>query len=134
MSCRLNLLNRDSTSILVRTVYSTLLKTTGVHSVNCRFPSATTRALGISSGVLLGGAVSLVTAGKCALKGVSTAIYTRHPGLGPRIPTVGRYLTGIVNMRRSRVSVGTAAARGLNFAKEVRKVSTCTAMLVMGTW
>lgn len=76
----------------------------------------------------------LVTAGNCSIDGVSTAIYTRHPGLGTRVPRVRHALTAIVNVSRSSVSVGTAAARGLNFANERRNVSTCTAILVIGRW
>lgn len=116
--------------MLIRTVYSTLLNTTGVHSVNCRFPSGTNRCGGVSDGVLLGGAIRLVTTGNCRVNGVSTAVYTRHPGLGTRVPSVRRILTRIVKVSTSSVSVGTAAARGLNFAKQRRNVSTCTAILV----
>ncbi len=84
----------------------------------------------MSDGVLLHGAIRLVTKGNCRIRGVSTAIYTRQPGLGTRVPTVRTYLTRIVNVSRSSISVGTAAARGLNFANHRRNVSTCTAMLV----
>lgn len=130
---RLKLLKRSSTSILVRTVYSTLLKTTGVHSVNCRFPSATNRFGGVSDGVLLTRAISLVTTGKCGMNGISTAVYTRHPGLGTQVPRVRLMLTRLVKVSISSISMGTAAARGLKFANERRNVSTCTAMLVRGT-
>lgn len=131
---RLKLLNRSSTSILIRTVVSTLLNTTTLNSVKGLFPSAS-RGCGNTSDVLLLGRIyHLLTRCGCEVIGVSSAIVTRRPGLGPRVSRVEGGVTGTYKVSVSLIDIGTAARRGLNFANELRNVSTRTIYLVRRCW
>ncbi len=128
--CRGKLLKRDSTSILLRTVDSTLLNTTTLNSVNGRFPSDDGRFLGVSDQVLLEGIIYLLGRGNCGVNGVSTAMVTRGPGVSPRVTRVHQGVTRSYNIALSGVGIGTAARRKLNFANGLLKVSTRTIYVV----
>lgn len=130
--CRGNLLKRSSTSIVLRTMVSTLLKTTTLKSVNLRFPSASPGCGNTSDVGLLRRMNKLLRRGKCIVRGVSTAVVTRHPGVHPRVSRVQRGVTGTLGVSISRVGMGTAARRNLNFAKDNRKVSSRTVYTVRG--
>lgn len=116
--------------MLVRTIVSTLLKTTTLNSVKGRFPSASPTCGKVSDVLLLRRIAGLLERRRCRVKGVSTAVVTRGPGVTPRVPRVETGVTGTVKVGRSRLGVGTAARRGLKFAKERRKVTSRTVYLL----
>lgn len=131
---RLKLLNRSSTSILLRTISSTLLNTTTLNSVNGRFPSASRQFTNTGDFILLRGMITLLTRGKFGTSGVSTAVVTRIPGVTPCVSRVHTGVTGTYKVSASYISIGTAARRGLNFANTGRNVTTRYIYLVRGTW
>lgn len=126
-----DLLTRSSNSMMLRTLTSTLLNTLTLNSVNRRFPSASTTRTNLSSQMLLHCICDGMRTTKCVLNGTSVAIVYRHPGLTPRGRTVHRGVTDSLRASVKRIDIGTAAARGLNFANQRRNVVTGTIMLLI---
>ncbi len=128
--CRGKLLNRSSTSMLLRTVSSTLLNTTTLKSVNGLFPSVSAHCGKTSDLMLLHRIKAHLTATKCEVIGVSSALVIRTPGLTPRVRRVHTGVTHTLNVSLSSMDMGTAARRRLNFANRKLNVTTRTIYLV----
>lgn len=121
---RHNLLNRSSTSIIARTLVSTVLNTVHTNSVNGLFPSASPTCRKTSDVGLLSHITGLTHDHNCHVLSYSYAVNTRTPGLTPCHRRVQRGVTSTVNLSLKDINLGTAAARHLNFIKHRRNVRT----------